>query len=125
MFRYAALLLLVLSGALFAADYAPPEKAKALDTLKQQIGSTLKAAEKTPEAYMTLFGSLQSVRVVSCDNAKLIVRVNDQQFDLQWEKVEPSDVISVGQVTLEKSCDGTLALCDYALATQQYVRAHQ
>src|SRR5579862_1255574 len=124
MIRYPALLALFLAGTLVAADYAAPDKAKALEGVKEQLGAALKG-EKKPEAFVTLFGSLQNVELISCDDKKLTVRIKDQNFDLVWDKIESTELVGMAQSCLETSGPGTLALADYCIATQQYVRAKQ
>jgi len=118
----AASVLFILSSSLSAADFTPPDKAKALDAIKAGVAEACKAGKKI-EVWVTLFGSLQKTELVKASEKAVTVNVQKNPFDLSWEKITPDQIAGIGKACVLGDAQRALALADYCMATEQREKA--
>lgn len=106
------------------ADYAVPDKAKALEALQTMVGEAAKSGKKV-EVWMTLFGSLQKVELVGASAKFLTVKVAGNNFDQPWEKVTPEQIAGVGKSCVQGDAKRALVVADYCMATEQGKKADE
>jgi len=97
-----------------AADFTPPDKAKALDAIKTVVSEASKA--KKTEVWITLFGSLQKVELVGADAKMVTVKVQGNPFPQNWEKVAIGEIAGIVKNCVQGNAQRALALADFCMA---------
>ena len=103
-----------------AASFVPPDAAVALDTLKLRTSTALRSFGPKREAMVTLFGSLQTVTVVSADNQRVTVTLKDRQFEQPWEKFAPKEVAAIAAAANSTDANFAISIIDYLLASGKF-----
>ncbi len=109
--------------ALHAADYIPPSAESAADLIKLRLATDLPRL-KQPSVMITMFGSLDSVKLIGADNQNLTVNYKEKNFDQAWSKMSVQDIVTVADVCFAGDAQGMLSELDYTFATGQLQRAH-
>ena len=109
--------------ALHAADYIPPPAESSADVIKLRLATDLPKL-KQPSVMITMFGSLDSVKLIGSDNQNLTVNYKEKNFDQTWSKLSVQDIVSVADICFAGDTQGMLAELDYAFGTGQLQRAH-
>jgi len=112
----------VLSASVAAADYAPPDKAKALEAVQNVVAETVKSGKKL-EVWLTVLGSGQKTEVVKASAKFLSVKVQGNVMDQPWEKIAPEEIAGVAKSCVMNDAQRALVLADYCLATGQHEKA--
>jgi hypothetical protein len=113
----AASVLLILASTVNAADFTPPDKAKALDALKASVTEACKAGKKI-EIWVTLFGVKASEKAIT-------VNVQKNPFDLSWDKITPDQLAGIGKASVLGDAQRALVLADFCMATEQREKADE
>src|SRR5476651_2426429 len=91
--------------ALHAADYIPPSAESAADLIKLRLATDLPRL-KQPSVMITMFGSLDSVKLIGSDNQNLTVNYKEKNFDQSWSKMSVQDIVSVADVCFTADTQG-------------------
>jgi len=106
------------------ADFTPPDKVKALETLKKSVEDASKAGKKI-EVWLTILGALQKVDLVKADAKSITVKVQNNDFPQSWEKIAPEQIAGIGKNCVQGDAQRALALADYCMATEQRQKADE
>ncbi|HYG74685.1 MAG TPA: DUF1549 domain-containing protein [Planctomycetota bacterium] len=106
-----------------AADFAPPDKAAALEAMKKMVAEAAKA--KKTEVWVTLFGSLQKVELVGADAKMLTVKVQGNPFPQNWEKVAVNEIAGIGKNCVHGDAKRALIVADFCMANELREKADE
>jgi hypothetical protein len=100
-----------------AGEYAPPEKAKALEQLQTGVIEALRGGGAQGfEVWLTVFGEKQRGTLVKADAKQITVKLQGTAVEMAWEKLTPEQVAGVGRGVVGEDGPRALALADYCLA---------
>lgn len=110
--------LCVLCGAAIghAADFTPPDKAKALEAVQAVVAEAPKAGQKI-EVWLTVLGAGQKTELMKADAKSISVKVQGNVFSQPWEKIAPEEIAGVVKTCVQGDAKRALVLADYCLAT--------
>src|SRR5262245_8288135 len=89
------------------APAAAPDKAKSFDAVKAYVAEAAKSGKKV-KVWVNAFGSPSKVELGAADAKKITVVVENNPFDLTWEKLSQKDIINVAKTCVLE--DGKRAL---------------
>ena len=102
-----------------AADFTPPDKGKALETLKSDVAEAAKSGKKI-DVWLSIFGSIQKTVLVKADAKTVSIKIDgNNNFDQPWEKISPEQIAGIGKNCVQGDAQRALNVADYCMATEQ------
>lgn len=121
---WSALRFLLASLPGWAGEFAPPDKAKALEAVHAVVAEVAKSGQKA-EVWLSVLGSGQKTELVMADAKCIAVKVQGNVFNQPWEKMTPEEVAGVAKTCVLGNAKRAIVLADYCLATGQFQRADE
>ena len=113
---------MALSLSVSAADFAAPDKAKALDAVKTAVADAIKTGKKV-EVWVTVLGKVEKTELVSADAKNITVKVQGNPFPQSWEKLPVDQIAGIAKACVLDDGARALVLADYCMATEQREKA--
>src|SRR6185295_10262882 len=101
---------------------AAPDKAKALEGVKTYVEEASKSGKKI-QVWVTAFGGSTKADLSKSNAKKLTVVIENNPFDLQWEKLSSKDLINVAKACVQEDGKRALLLCDYLISINELEEA--
>ncbi|HLX62822.1 MAG TPA: DUF1549 domain-containing protein, partial [Planctomycetota bacterium] len=124
--RFAGVFGLALSIAashVFAADYAVPDKAKALDAVKALVADAAKSGKKV-YVWVTL-GTYVKAQLSQADALAITVISEGNDFPIKWDKIPQEQIPTIIKNCWQDDSKRALVGMDYCMATGQLDKAEE
>ena len=110
---------------LAASDFAPADKDAALQGVKDLVAEAAKSG-KAIDAWLTVLGTRQKVRLVSSDARTVGVKIDGVNvFQQPWDKIPPDQIAALARTCVQDDAKRALAAADYCMSTGQADQADQ
>jgi hypothetical protein len=114
----ASCVVFLISFAVIAGEYAPPDKDVALEGLKTVIAEAAKDPSKVI-LWLEWFGKRDKAELVAADAERVSIRLQGNVFEQPWKKLSAKEKAALGKDCVQGKTERALAVADYCLATGQ------
>ncbi|MEI6234083.1 MAG: DUF1549 domain-containing protein [Planctomycetota bacterium] len=118
-----ALAVAIVASPMFAADYAVPDKAKALEAVKAVVSDAAKSGKKV-YVWVTL-GAYVKAQLAKSDDKVLTVISEGNEFNIKWEKIPQEQLPTIVKNCIQDDHKRHLIGMDFCLATGQLDKAEE
>jgi hypothetical protein len=98
-----------------AGEYAPPERAAALEAVKALVAEAAKSERKVA-LWLDWFGAREKAELAKADAKCISVKIHGNVFDQPWEKLSPEQIAAAAKDCVRGDAPRAVTVADYCLA---------